>query len=566
MASVCCACIATLNVAFANSICPLALPGNVNAAATRDGRDFALFGVGLPGSKSMQSHVATHLERLDINSDGVINEIDGVIATRYLIGFRGAPLVAGLAQSGARTSATAVQEYLDAGCIVDLAGQSSWQEIRFSEMPLTDASGTLRNPERGYYRFPSASFLSLTDSQFQNLRQNNPSFSLLVAIIRLDDYRDQRLPQSVLDAIATHFGKARTNGFKLILRFAYNYSETGLDAPLSRVLEHIEQLGPVVRANADVIYVWQAGFIGKWGEMHSSSNGLTTPENLAIIRDALLNQLPENRFLQWRYPFHMMPWDPALTIEADAFSNTRRGRIGVYNDCFLARADDVGTYQEGKNGTTIAQQREWAAARTAITPFGGETCSTTTPEQYRKSCADIRRDGAEYHLSYLNRDFYNVFHNQWTAEGCYAEVENRFGYRWVLERLRAPAQLRPGRPVQMAVTIKNVGWSRLLNARPVQLLLIHRTSATAPIAIDSRWDGRGLKPQETANVLFAGSLPSNAVAGEYDVYFSSPDASPSLAANSAYSLRVANLDSSVTQRWDPARGAFRTGMTVNVSP
>ena len=62
----------------------------------------------------------------------------------------------------------------------------------------------------------------------------------------------------------------RAAGFKCILRFAYTKVQQATppynDAPLSRVLMHIEQLRPVVQANEDVVLVLQAGFIGTWGE------------------------------------------------------------------------------------------------------------------------------------------------------------------------------------------------------------------------------------------------------------------------------------------------------------
>ena len=66
---------------------------------------------------------------------------------------------------------------------------------------------------------------------------------------------------------------------------------------------------------------------------------------------------------------------------------------------------------------------------TAITPFGGETCAPPDPARARNSCADILREGAEYHVSYLGEDYYTpTFHDTWAAQGCLGTVRTRLGY------------------------------------------------------------------------------------------------------------------------------------------
>lgn len=77
-----------------------------------------------------------------------------------------------------------------------------------------------------------------------------------------------------------------------------------------------------------------------------------------------------------------------------------QARIGLHNDCFLADDTDVGTYPDGE------PQRSYIRQLSAVTPFGGETCQPPDPAQARNSCADILREGAEYHVSYLGEDYY----------------------------------------------------------------------------------------------------------------------------------------------------------------
>lgn len=69
--------------------------------------------------------------------------------------------------------------------------------------------------------------------------------------------------------MAVDFQTARDAGIKIILRFAYTATLTASspygDATKARMLAHTAQLKATVRANADVIHVVQAGFIGTWG-------------------------------------------------------------------------------------------------------------------------------------------------------------------------------------------------------------------------------------------------------------------------------------------------------------
>jgi Domain of unknown function (DUF4874) len=200
------------------------------------------------------------------------------------------------------------------------------------------------NPERGWWTYAGGNFRDFTDTRAAQIAKGG--YRITLGLVRLDDYRDGPIPQSALTSLDNSFAHARKHGLKVILRFAYNFplnaSDPVADAPLDSVLAHIRQIGPIVTANADTIVAMQAGFIGKWGEQHSSTNNLTTPENKARIRDALYAALPKSLSLQWRYPADIISW-------------TGDTRMGFHNDCFLASDTDVGTYSG--NASTRATQR-----------------------------------------------------------------------------------------------------------------------------------------------------------------------------------------------------------------
>mgnify|MGYP006363308859 CR=1 FL=1 len=101
----------------------------------------------------------------------------------------------------------------------------------------------------------------------------------------IPEFKGTSLSSAFLTALAQDFADARTAGLKLIPLFSYSWPTTtdfdqhpevpaNQDAPVSDVLRHLDQLKPVVQKNADVIAMWDAGFIGPWGEWHTSTNNL----------------------------------------------------------------------------------------------------------------------------------------------------------------------------------------------------------------------------------------------------------------------------------------------------
>lgn len=554
-----------LGATSAVAVCPFAIAPNTTATALRDARSL-LGHVRGASDTNARTHVATFLPQLDVTLDGRFDEIDAMIIARVMLGFRSDALTQGLALSGTgvRESASALQSYFDAGCPVDSATQAVWAAVAF-----TESTEVIRNPERGFWVFLTDNFATATEADLGWFQTSYPDITLGYAAVRLDAFRNQTLSPAFLDGLNTAFARARARGIKLILRFAYNYPAGEAiqiidDAPLPRVLEHIAQLGPLIRANADVIYVWQAGFIGLWGEGHGSTNGLDSAENKAVIRDALLTELPPDRFLMWRYPPDQMAWDPDPGAEAEAFTQARKARIGMYNDCFMSSDTDVGTYSE--NPAIRATQRAYVAARSAIAPFGGETCNSETPAQQRRSCSAIMAEGPQFHMSYLNRTYYNAFHSQWQTEGCFDAIAKNLGYRWVLEDIVAPKVALRSKLLQASVAIRNAGWARLYNERGVVLQLVSRMNPSAPaITLATSWDPRTLKPGETADVLFQTNVPLDATTGVYDLFVAAPDRASTIAQNSAYAIRFANADSlSAAQSWDASRGAFKTGVAIEI--
>ena len=168
-------------------------------------------------------------------------------------------------------------------------------EVKLQMVNYVETKELFPNPERGFYRY-SISTDSLTERKVRESRNENTT--LIFRFYYLKDFRNAPLSNDLLTQVEHDMAVLRKAGGKAVVRFAYSNSGTEPDAPLSVVLQHIEQLRPVLQRNKDVIAVLQAGFIGAWGEWHSSTNGLETDETRKAILDKLLDVLPVDRFVQ----------------------------------------------------------------------------------------------------------------------------------------------------------------------------------------------------------------------------------------------------------------------------
>jgi len=154
----------------------------------------------------------------------------------------------------------------------------------------------------------------------------------------------------------------------------------GQDASKDQIVAHLAQLKPVLAANADVIYCVEGGFIGRYGEWHSSSNGnidnvtLNANANTQAIYAAAVDAVPASRMYLARYP-HTQLQLTGLPIgspldQAQAFNGNNAARTGFHNDGFLYDATDNGTYS---TNVGVENQKTFLQTNGLWTLHGGET-------------------------------------------------------------------------------------------------------------------------------------------------------------------------------------------------
>jgi len=388
----------------------------------------------------------------------------------------------------------------------------------------TESTAALVNPERGFY----VGYNLLDPSRAATVRAAGRTLAL--AQVMLDTYRDRPLDTGLLTALRAGFDAARAAGIKVILRFQYN-SGVAADASKARILGHISQLSPLLHDHADVISVMQAGFIGAWGEWHSSTNGLDNDADRSEILTALLAAVPVFRSVQVRTPmFKAAAFPGGALTQPEAYSGSARARTGHHNDCFLASATDFGTY-----ASPVATWETYVATDGQYTAIGGETCAVYEP---RTNCTTAVATMASSHWSYLNSEYNQSVIAGWVAEGCKPDIDDRLGYRFVLDHVAHTEKVAPGGVLALQVAVRNEGFASLFNRRPVEIVL-DNGSARHVVRLASI-DARRWKAGELSSFTVQLRIPAAAAAGTYTLALRLPDESSTLSADPRYAIRLAN--------------------------
>jgi len=429
------------------------------------------------------------------------------------------------------------------------------------------SSENFANPERGFYQQEAPMWLGneripLEPQALSRLRSQGVSTLRLYFLI--DEFRDQALSEGALEYIRGELAKVWAAGLKAIPRFAYNFPQGGSypyrdpDAPLGQVLAHISQLEPLWRDNADVIAFVETGFVGAWGEWHSSTHALVDPEPSAQVNAAsraivnrLLEALPKERMVAMRYPRYKQQLLGKAPLEPlEAYSGSFRARMGAHNDCFLASDTDWGTYPD--DPAARAALKGYLALDNRFVAQGGETCNAALDAQPYIGCANARLELARMNYSALNRGYLEEVYTRWNKEGCLSEIRRHLGYRFRLLEVALPVSARKGTALQVSLKLSNDGYARPYNPRKFELVLRNKASrAVTRLEVKPVVDVRLFLPgpAETKTLELKVVLPVSLKAGTYNVLLNLPDPTASLGGKAAYSVRLANAGV-----WEEATG------------
>ena len=503
--------------------------------------------------------------------------------------------------------------------------------VEFHGLRPTDPGGRsgLRNPERGlrteaYIALPEGGHVFSSWEKAAHLRGRLPSgyaqqnwrlamerfaedgMTIGQFYVYLTDYSGRPLDDAILNRMESEFDAMRRAGVKALLRFAYETTNANPTNGPTRemVLRHIDQLRPLVEQNKDVLYVLQAGFVGAWGEWHSSVHIRSDEDRAAVLRE-LLTLAPGDRFLQVRIVPYKSRLVPLITGQAYrpldrelAYRDLPEARIGFHNDGVLAGASHGGSFGQGVEGDPsydlMTRESPWVPVDGELfwsdQGWNGAETKGNVPRGRDVACYLRRHRFTTFSMahSYSEHEGNNHAIDRWRTEAVtkgdleaaklpvsdgwfedafsqpvarvwYDYIRDHLGYRIEARDARWPASVESGGLWSFALTLINRGFAAPVNPRAVTILLIPRSGRPTEVPVTA--DPRTWQPCEPDDleftplvhrVRFAGAFPS-LPPGDYAVALWMPDAAPSLRLDARFAIRLANRD---TTWWTDASGRY----------
>ena len=429
-----------------------------------------------------------------------------------------------------------------------------------------DNTTIFSNPERGFITMLEGHLTTSKpyavkgkESTLDN-KISSECMSIILVHYYLDNFKTTAtLPSTVLNAFDEDMAVLRSKGMKAIIRFSYTNSSDGNDAAWNIAKQHISQYKSHWQANADVIFCFQAGIVGAWGEwyytQHYGNQSSTMNSSRRLVVDSLLAAVPADRCIQLRTPKFKTGYvnsTQPLTA-AEAYSGTAKARLGHHNDAFLYDYDNMGTYAD------TATEKPYLAQETLYVPLGGETDITDLNltklwATYEKTTAEMSR----LHWTFIQSGYAETTTNYWRNNGTFDELNRKMGYRYQLVKGTYSDQVAAGAKLSVNLQLKNVGYAPLYNERHAYIVLKNGNN-TYPIRLAS--DPRTWLPNGVVTTINEQlTVPTNVPDGTYQLYLYLPDAYASIASDPRYAVRFAN-----TNVWEAATGMNKLNASVTVT-
>jgi len=433
-----------------------------------------------------------------------------------------------------------------------------------------DNTTVFKNPERGFTeemsRIVSAERPNVVKGEVDENWGSKYNMTLAVVLYNFNKYKSKALPEEVLVGFDEDMQELRKYGLKCVLRFAYTERESDkVDAVPDTVRLHLEQLKPHLAANADVIYVLEAGFVGVWGEWyyttHYGNESQHMNSNRRKVIDALFANAPEDRFVLFRYPMLKTEYfgDEIPLNEEDGFSGSMRARWGCHNDAFLNEWGNDGTYASDNKSDDPAV-RAYIAQETLYVPNGGETnveSNSLAQQVYTKAPEEM----SEYHWSFCGSSYATQVTKRWRESGIFDTLNVHMGYRYTMTEAILGDSAAPGGKMNVTVLIRNTGYAPIYNERPVELVLKGEGLPDTGYRIQTTADPRRWKPNNKLSAINEQvEIPADLPEGTYHLYLHMPDKYESIASDPRYAVRFANEDV-----WDPETGLNDLGAEVVIT-
>lgn len=369
------------------------------------------------------------------------------------------------------------------------AGAAGAEEYRMktASETFTESSKELFNPNRGFFHLHGFAIEDEETDYQENLAYRfcrDKETALTGIQINLREYRDGPISEKGMANLERLFAELARLDKQLVIRVLYDWDgKNEVTEPETRevIAGHMQQLGPLLRAYSDHIFVVQGLFVGDCGEMHGSK--FLSEKDLRYLAGQLAKATDESTYLAVRTPAHWRRINQLSGAE-ELEDGSLSARMGLFNDGMLGSGNDCGTYGTGtlkKDGPYVNWRRadelafQDALCRTA--PNGGEVILDNPFNDFENAAADM----AAMHVTYISRDYDGKVLKKWadtkvTEKGCFngmdalTYMERHLGYRLVIRDAKLKRDQKEN-ALSVEVTIQNVGFAPIYKQAEARLVL-----------------------------------------------------------------------------------------------
>ena len=404
-----------------------------------------------------------------------------------------------------------------------------------------DSTLSLANPDRGLYG--SATFvLNTTNNQFEgsssiedyltSIKDNHYGlthihFDISALSGKVNSQgTDLSLTTEMTNSLESILKTIQDYGYTTVIRFSYDNEGVGGREPLawSTIQSHIETLAASLNKYKSCIASVDAGFLGKWGEMHKAGD-YENDESYRKLIDALMTNLDKDIKINVRRPYFYELYFGSLTPD-----NENRYRLGIFNDGMFGSETDIGTIEVGTRDDYI----NWLNNQGKYTLYGGEASKQNVNDEDYLASDEIYSDYPHVldemlltHPTYLNSSYNrNVLQDKWGITTYDKEdeykgltflkyVTDHLGYRYIVRSSIMDVEVEQGNNLSVSLDVENTGFAPAINEYDAYFILKQGNNYyEAPL----QYDIRNIESRTTSNIRFGYSIPSNITTGKWDVY------------------------------------------------
>ncbi|MCM1325055.1 MAG: DUF4832 domain-containing protein [Bacteroidales bacterium] len=340
--------------------------------------------------------------------------------------------------------------------------------FRFCKAELTEQTGRLQNPARGWYQIHT--FDIRKEPDFEELEWClDKDDTLALLLMDIGGFYDRELDEDAISRIGRIVGFFAEAQYDVILRIVYDHEGKGMErepSSFSLVERHLEQLGTLFR-EWKAVFVFQGMLVGNWGEMHGSRH--LTADKMKRMAGILGGFKKNGMYLAVRRPAQ---WRLLHTYTLHITEMPEDG-MGLFDDGMFGSKSHLGTFDTGDR-VSAGWDSPWGAEPEMefeeelgnYVPNGGEAVygEGYTEKLNSRQILDTLR---KMHITYLNKahdirtlDIWKQWSytgsGVWAGKSVYDYIGAHLGYRFLIRDVEMKIT---GQQCLVEIAIENVGFA-----------------------------------------------------------------------------------------------------------